>query len=141
MVSLSHLFISKTKLFINSRRSSRGQFLQPIGAKCKCAGTKSLAQSVSPTKLHPTLPARRSTSSSQLLLSTLFAIHQLDQCKYTGAKAAYKILVKLTPAAYVMNVFMCSFYTSRSQKRKKLLDLTVFFVLLGSACIKAAHKW
>ena len=35
---------------------------------------------------------------------------------------------------------MCSFYACRSQKHKKLLELTLFFALLGSACIKAAHK-
>ena len=39
-----------------------------------------------------------------------------------------------------INVLTHSFYTRRSQKRKKLLELTVFFVLLGSACVKAAHK-
>ena len=33
-----------------------------------------------------------------------------------------------------------SFYTCRSQKRKKLLELSVFFSLLESACIKAACK-
>ena len=39
-----------------------------------------------------------------------------------------------------INVFMRSFYALRSQKRKKMLDLTDFFALLGSACVKAAHK-
>ena len=34
-----------------------------------------------------------------------------------------------------INVFTRSFYERRSQKHKKLLDLTVFFVLLGSACV------
>ena len=33
-----------------------------------------------------------------------------------------------------------SFYACRSQKRKKLLNLTVFFVLLGSMSTKAAHR-
>ena len=51
-----------------------GQFHQPIGAKCKCAVAKSLAQSVSPTKLLPTLLVHRTRSSAQLLLSTLYAI-------------------------------------------------------------------
>ena len=39
-----------------------------------------------------------------------------------------------------INVFTRSFYVRRSQKRKKLLDLTVFFVLLGSERVKAARK-
>ena len=39
-----------------------------------------------------------------------------------------------------INVFTRSFYTCRSWKRKKLLELTVFFALLGSALIKAACK-
>ena len=38
------------------------------------------------------------------------------------------------------NVITHSFYARRSQKRKKLLELTVFFALLGSTCVKAAHK-
>ena len=36
--------------------------------------------------------------------------------------------------------FTSSFYASRSQERKKLLDLTVFVALLGSACLKVACK-
>ena len=39
-----------------------------------------------------------------------------------------------------INVFTCSFYAGRSQKPKKLLNLTVFWALLGSAHLKAAHK-
>ena len=39
-----------------------------------------------------------------------------------------------------INVFTPSFNTSRSQKRKKLLDLTVLFALLGSAIVKDARK-
>ena len=37
-------------------------------------------------------------------------------------------------------MFTCSFYAHRSPKRKKLLELTVFFALLGSAFVKAAQK-
>ena len=36
-----------------------------------------------------------------------------------------------------INMLMHSFYTFRSQKHKKLLDLTVFLALLGSARLKA----
>ena len=39
-----------------------------------------------------------------------------------------------------INMLTRSFYLLRSQKRKKLLDLTVFFALLGSAFVKAAHE-
>ena len=39
-----------------------------------------------------------------------------------------------------INVFMCCFYTCRSQQHKKLLDLTVFFALLGSEGVIAPHK-
>ena len=39
-----------------------------------------------------------------------------------------------------INVFMGRFYTCRSQTRKKLLELTVFLALLGSASVKAARK-
>ena len=35
---------------------------------------------------------------------------------------------------------MRSFYTPRSEKRKKLLELSVFFALLGSACVKTVRK-
>ena len=35
--------------------------------------------------------------------------------------------------------FMHNFYVRRSQKRKKLLDLTVFFALLGSLHVKAVR--
>ena len=35
---------------------------------------------------------------------------------------------------------MCNFYAPRSVKRKKLLELTVFFALLGSVRVKVASK-
>ena len=37
-------------------------------------------------------------------------------------------------------MFTHSFYARRSRKRKKQLELTVFFALLGSASEKAARK-
>ena len=39
-----------------------------------------------------------------------------------------------------INVVMRSFYTRISHRRKKLRDWTVFFLLLGSLRVKAAHK-
>ena len=38
----------------------------------------------------------------------------------------------------VFDLFTSSFYAHRSQKCKKLLNLTVFLALLGSVCVKAA---
>ena len=39
-----------------------------------------------------------------------------------------------------INVFTHSFYAHRSQKRKKLLELTIVFALLGFAFVKVAPK-
>ena len=39
-----------------------------------------------------------------------------------------------------INLFTHSFYKRTSQKHKKLLDLTVFFTLLGSARVNAGCK-
>ena len=44
------------------------------------------------------------------------------------------------PGVNFINLFTCSFYTPRPQKCKKLLELPVFFALLGSASVKAACK-
>ena len=44
------------------------------------------------------------------------------------------------PWVNFINVFTHSFYTCRSQKLKKLLELTVFFALLGSALVKLLVK-
>jgi hypothetical protein len=38
------------------------------------------------------------------------------------------------------NIFSGAFMCTESQKRKKTVSLTVFFALLVSACINAAHK-
>jgi len=37
-------------------------------------------------------------------------------------------------------IFTLSFYARRSQKHKKTDNLTVFFMLLGSTCVKAARR-
>ena len=50
------------------------------------------------------------------------------------------MLVKLTLGVNFINVFTRSFYVHRSQKCMNLLELTVFFALLGSGCVKAARK-
>ena len=50
------------------------------------------------------------------------------------------MLMKLTSDANFINVFTCSFYACRTQRHKKLLELTVFIALLGSVLVKSAHK-
>ena len=55
-------------------------------------------------------------------------------------KKEEKMIYHLPPWVNFINVITPSFYASRSYKRKKLLNLTVFFALLGSACVKAARK-
>ena len=47
---------------------------------------------------------------------------------------------KYTTGVIFINVFTCSFYACRSQQRKKLLELTVFFALSGSESVKAESK-
>ena len=51
-----------------------------------------------------------------------------------------KFSVFITSGVNFINVFTPSFYTCRSRERKKLPKLTVFFALLGFACVKAACK-
>ena len=46
---------------------------------------------------------------------------------------------RLVASVNFINVFMRSFYAHRSQKHKKLLDLTVFFALLESLLVKAVR--
>ena len=50
------------------------------------------------------------------------------------------VLVEGNPWVNFINVLMRSFYSRRSQKCKKLLNLTVFFALLGSGRVKAARQ-
>ena len=46
----------------------------------------------------------------------------------------------MAPWVNFINLFMRSFYARRPQKRKKLLELTVFFALLRSLHVKAVRK-
>jgi len=73
------------------------QFLQFTGAKYKCASARSLAQSVSPTTLCQTLPVNTTRIYAQLLHLSLYAVHNWDHWKFTGLKAACRMLLKLTP--------------------------------------------
>ena len=48
--------------------------------------------------------------------------------------------IRTRTGANFINVFTHSYYESRSQKSKKLLNLTVYVALLGSTRVKAACK-
>ncbi len=55
-----------------------------------------LRHSVPPTKIQPTLPVKTTRCYDQLLHLKLYAIHQQDHSKATGAMAAVKMMMKLT---------------------------------------------
>ena len=50
------------------------------------------------------------------------------------------MLLKSTPGVNFTNVLRAAFTPADPESGKKLLDLTVFFALLGSAGAKAAHR-
>jgi hypothetical protein len=80
-------------------------------------------------------------SYTQLLLSiTLHNILHKDQCKSTGAKAAHKMLVKLTTGVNFTNILHKAFTRSDPKSAKETDSLTLFFAQLGSARAKAALK-
>jgi len=65
-------------------------------------------------------------------------------CKEIGAKAARKMLMKLTTGDRFHQHFTSSFCIRRSQKCKKkqiIWPSPCLFVLLGSPFVKAAHKY
>ena len=65
--------------------------------------------SVPPTKLCPSLPAHTTGSLAQLLRSMVYAMHQKYQRKSSDAKAAIKMMTKLTTGVDFINVLMyCS---------------------------------
>ena len=66
-------------------------------------------------------------------------LHCLRRPTFGKANVA-PVLLQLQPGVNFFDVFMCSFYARRSQKRKKLLELTIFFALFGSASVKAVRK-
>ena len=45
-----------------------------------------------------------------------------------------------TPGANFINILRASFTPTDPKSTKKLLDLTVFFMFLGSELVKAAHR-
>ena len=79
--------------------------------------------------------------SKPLCSTTFYAMCQKYQRKSTGTKAAHKMMLKLTPGVNFANVLQAAFLRADPKSTTiKLLNLTVFFVLLGSAGVKAAHK-
>ena len=82
---------------------SWSKFCQPFGRKDKYASVRRLVQKmhhfVSLTKLITTLAIY-----IQLLRCMLCAVHQKDQHKSTGTKAAHKIRVKLTTRVNFANI-------------------------------------
>ena len=64
----------------------------------------------------------------QSLKNLTLPLFRLDQCNH------------LRPGVNFINVFTHSFYARRSQKQNKLLELTVFYALLGSGRVKAVSK-
>jgi len=55
-------------------------------------------------------------------------------------KAARTILMKLTTGVNFINVLRAAFERADHESAKKTDNLIVFFVLLGSVCLKAACK-
>jgi len=68
----------------------------------------------------------------------IFSLQRRENVLFIPSKSACGILFP-TKIQFHQH-FTSSFYTCRSQKRKKNDNFTVFFVLLGSACLKAERK-
>ena len=75
-----------------------------------------------------------------MLFSTLYRISGFLFCCLFAVPSSYWQNRTVWTGVNFINVFKCSFHVSSSQKRKKLLELTVFFALLWSAYLKVAPK-
>ena len=81
-------------------------------------------------------------------MSSFFVRKALEQlfCTYIvrlkeiGAKAACKMLVKLTPGVNFTNVLQAAFTSADPKSTKKTVKLSSFIALLGFAHVKAAHR-
>ena len=51
-----------------------------------------------------------------------------------------KLLIRLTPMVNFTNILRAAFRRADPKSAIKLHELTVFFALLGSACVKAAYR-
>ena len=80
----------------------------------------------------------KSQSYAQFLRSS--PVLQKEVHKFTGAKAAHKIMLKLTSGVNFIIVLQSAFMLADTKSAKKIVKLISFFELLGSACVKAARK-
>jgi len=67
-----------------------------------------------------------------------FVSKRWSEMKRYDRAPLYRVVVVVQGANFI-NSFTSSFYTFRSQKCKKQLDLTVFVALLGSVWVKGAQ--
>ena len=91
-VSEAHTIIFELSTGIN--------FTNPLALSANAQAHKVWCEryhSVSPIKLLPTLPVNTTRSYAQLLCSMLSAVCKKDQHRSTAAKAAHKMMMKLTP--------------------------------------------
>jgi len=55
-------------------------------------------------------------------------------------KGKLKMLMKLTPGVNFVNFLLAAFMHADPKFAKKTGNMSVFFVLLGSSCIKSDHR-
>ena len=102
---------------------------------CKKTRTRADLGSISSTYLCAALTHADSKSAKSCFTWLSFCAFGI--CVH---KSCLLLLVKLIPGVNFINMFMRSFYYHRPRKRKKLLELTVFFGLLGFASVKVARE-
>ncbi len=74
------------------------------------------------------------------IVSAAFSSYILALVKNLYKKWARIMLMKLTPGLNFINVLLTAFTLADPKSVKKIDNLTVFFTLLGSACVKAVHR-
>ena len=104
----------------------------------KYAGPESLAQSISPTKLHPTLSEHKTRSNAQLLRFSICAVHQYVQPNSTCAKAARKMFVKLTLSCFEKSNAQNAFEHVRPKLNwlKSSSAAQIFFFIVASSDVR-----
>jgi len=78
------------------RFSSMVNFTNPLAKIANFADAKSVAQSVSPTVLCPSLPVNTTRCYTQLLRFMFYTVCHIDQRKSIVKNAARRMLMKLT---------------------------------------------
>jgi len=79
-------------------------------------------------------------SFSIMKIETVLRILIFQFFKPAEAQSLVRASFEGLPGVNFTNIFTLSFYARRSRKRKKTDDLTVFFMLLGTASVKAVHR-